>query len=284
MISPVRASDPIRQMANPFVRGSPPVGRLLMGVALPRVWRLNGGAAGGLGRALTTTALGRIPPDERAWIERIEERRAELASDQRSSGPGLPPDAGLVPGTLWGESHTAPVAGTSQLISLPAFWGVFLMRLVRETAPRNCLELGTGFGISAAYQAAALDLNGKGMLVTLDAAADWARIAEQGFSRLGLERAEVLVGQLDQTLDGILERMAPVDCVFLDAEHVEEPTLEQFITVLPHMSPGGLILLDDINFNWGMRRVWRAVRRETRVSLAFNLGRMGVAVVSEPDP
>ena len=34
------------------------------------------------------------------------------------------------------------------------------MRTVRELSPSACLELGAGFGISAAYQGAALELNG----------------------------------------------------------------------------------------------------------------------------
>ena len=44
--------------------------------------------------------------------------------------------------------------------SMPRIWARFLMRLVGELAPRSCIELGTGFGISAMYQAAALETAG----------------------------------------------------------------------------------------------------------------------------
>ena len=49
------------------------------------------------------------------------------------------------------------------------------MRLVRELRPHSCLELGTGVGVSAGYQAAAMELNGVGRLLTLDGSADGRR-------------------------------------------------------------------------------------------------------------
>src|SRR5207237_7710562 len=39
---------------------------------------------------------------------------------------------------------------------------------VRETRPDQVLELGTSFGVSAAYVAAALDENGSGHITTVD--------------------------------------------------------------------------------------------------------------------
>ena len=73
---------------------------------------------------------GSAAPAERAWIERIEARRAELAASE--------------------------VSQFAQWASIAPVWGRLLMRTVRELQPRTCLELGAGFGISAAYQGAAL--------------------------------------------------------------------------------------------------------------------------------
>jgi predicted O-methyltransferase YrrM len=175
------------------------------------------------------------------------------------------------------------ISRAAREVSVPSRWGVFLMRLVRELSPRSCVELGTGFGISAAYQAASLQLNGAGGLITLDAAGEWAEIAEQGFSELGLERVEIEVGELNDTLEDAVTRAAPVDYAFVDAEHQELATHRHFETLLPHLSDGAVVAFDDIIFPEEMMRAWKAISRHARVAVAIGLGRIGVVVISGGD-
>ena len=49
-------------------------------------------------------------------------------------------------------------------------WAYLLFRLIRELRPESVLEMGSCVGISACYQAAALELNGAGKLLTLEGA------------------------------------------------------------------------------------------------------------------
>jgi predicted O-methyltransferase YrrM len=229
-----------------------PAYRLLMAASLPRLAARRDRASRALFRALWTTALGRIPQEERQWIGRIEARRAELASADAS------------PFVQW--------------MSIAPVWGRFLMRTVRELAPRSCLELGTGFGISAAYQAAALELNGGGSLTTLEGAKEWADIAERGFSELGLARVETLVGPIEQTF-AAAAGSGPFDYVFVDAEHSEQAIRSYFHLMAPHLSPGAVVVFDDIDWSEGTWRSWQAVRRHERVVRSASLGRMGVAII-----
>ena len=137
-----------------------------------------------------------------------------------------------------------------------------------------------GISRNSAYQAAALELNGAGRLTTLEGARAWGAIAEQGLSALGLAgRAEVRLGPINDTLAGVLERIAPIDYAFLDAEHTEEATLEQFDMLLPHVSAGGVVVLDDITFSIGMWRAWNTIRRRDRVSTSLAISRVGVVAV-----
>jgi predicted O-methyltransferase YrrM len=231
-----------------------------MAAALPRLAGRRDRASRSLATALRTTALGRVPPQERAWIERIEARRRELAS------------VGRAPSYL-------PVA--SRWMSVPPAWGVFLMRLLRELCPRSCLELGTGFGISAAYQAAALELNGAGTLTTLEAADQWAGIAQQGLSTMELDaRVELELGPIADTLQGVLKRTAPVDYALLDAEHTERATVEQFDALVPHLSATAVVVVDDIAWSKEMRSAWRTISRRERISIPLGLRRVGIAVVN----
>lgn len=221
-----------------------------------------------LARALWTTALGRIPSPEREWSARIEARRDEIA---RSAGSGSSQELGVV------DLESAVI-----WMSVPEALGLFLARLVRELEPRSCLEIGTGFGLSGAYQAAALELNRAGKLTTVEVAAPWAAVASEGFAQLGLERVEVRVDERPEGLEAALADAAPVDYAFIDADHREAPTIEYFERMLPYLGPAAVIVFDDVGFSSAeMARAWRAIASHPRVPLALRLARMGIALVRE---
>jgi predicted O-methyltransferase YrrM len=260
----------------------PLYGKASMLRRLPRLAARGDPTSKALVRALRTTALGRIPAEEREWIGRIEARRRELAADETAVPPGfqVSPPRGAAAAVTTIEEPVA-IRGISALFSIPAAWGVLQMRLVRELAPKSCLELGAGVGLSAAYQAAALELNGAGTLTTLEGAHAWGAVAEQGLAALGLAgRGEVRLGAIDDTVPEVAQRIAPIEYAFLDADHSEQATCEHFDAILPHLAPGAVVLLDDITLSRGMRRAWKTVRRRERVSASLDLGRMGVVAVS----
>lgn len=241
--------------------------RLRMATALPRLARQEGPAPQAIARAVRTTALGRIPEEEREWIGRIEAHRRALNIDEAIAKPF---EAGLPDKVSW----------ASWSVSITPVWTLFLMRLLRELAPQSCLELGTGLGISAAYQGAALRLNGAGRLITLDGSPQWAAIAEDGLESLGLEHVAVAVGPIADTLADVLRDAAPLDYALVDAEHTEEATVGYFESIVGHMSPQAVMVFDDIPWSRELRRTWRRIAQDERVSAAFALGRMGVAVIS----
>jgi predicted O-methyltransferase YrrM len=209
-----------------------------------------------VGRVLATTAFDRIPPEERAWLARIDGRRpvvTELALE---------------------------IADICALWSVPKIWGRLQLRMVRELAPRSCLELGTAFGMSAAYQAAALELEGVGRLVTLDAEPRVVPIARETFEELGLDsRVEQRVGAIEEVLEDLASEVAPIDYGFMDAEHTERATVDAFETMLPHLAPGAVVVVDDIAINEEMRRAWEAIRAGDRVARAVDLRRQGIVVI-----
>ena len=227
-----------------------------------------------LRRALVTAALGRLPAEERAWISRIHARRAEVAAqDAReyaaSAGGG---EADEIAGYL---------ASSAEPWSVPALWGELMLRLVRELAPGSCLELGTGFGASALYVAAALELNGSGRLVTLDREERLRPVASRGFTGLGLaDRIEQVTGEIDVTIHGALAGAAPVDWALVDAEHTEAATVAHFRALRTGLAPHAVVLVDDINLSAGMRRAWEEIRGDDSVAVALDLHRLGVVVTT----
>jgi predicted O-methyltransferase YrrM len=258
---------------------SPLLGRALMLGGLARIANRRDPTSRALARAFRTTALGQTPGDEREWIRRIEVWRRELTGDQRAVSAEIEPGAGA-PDWVERINRPAPVWGIPCLFGIAPQWGLFQMRLVRELAPVSCLELGTGIGLSAAYQAAALELNGTGTLTTLDRARGWGAVAGQGLSALGLAgRVRIHSGEIDDTAPRVLERIAPLDYAFFDADHTEQATVRHFDMVLPHLAPGAVAVLDDLSFSAAMRRAWSTIRRRDRVSTSMALGRMAVVAV-----
>ena len=222
-----------------------------------------------------------VEPAEQEWIERIEAIRERLAgSEERVSfvdyGAGTP-DAGLSRDVMRaGRRRDMTIGEICRVASKRRAAATFLFRLVRLTRPRSCLELGTSVGISAAYQAAALHLNGVGRLVTLEGAAAVAAIAAATLAELGLADVEIVTGRFEDTLAGVIEGASPFDYVFLDGHHDEEATIGYVRRLFPAVTAGGLLVLDDIRWSEGMQRAWHTVQGEPQVAGSVDLGDMGV--------
>jgi predicted O-methyltransferase YrrM len=231
--------------------------------------------------ALRTAIGGRWTPEEAAWMRRIEARRLEIREQEALTAvPEYHPPAAGGEGFSIGEEETT-MGIASVVMSISPQWCLLLMRLVRERAPRSCMELGTGFGISAAYQAAALELDGGGELTTLEGAEQWAASAGETFAALGLERISQCVGPIEQTLAGEAARRAPLDFVFVDAEHDGDATRDYFHTLLPHLSDGALVVFDDAHWP-DMRPAIDEIARHPRVSAAARIGRLAACAVRAP--
>ena len=264
----------LNRRLRPDSRADRAATRTLMLARAARMRRSGTRAERALRSALATTALGRVPAEEQAWIRRIRARRAEVAAQ------GAREYAGSVEGGA--TDHISEyLAASAEPWSVPPRWGVLMLRLVRELAPRSCLELGTGFGASALYIAAALDLNRAGRLVTLDREERLRPVAARGFAELGLaERIEQVTGEIDATIDDALATAAPVEWALVDAEHAEEATVAHFRALRPSLAPDAVVLVDDINLSPGMSRAWRAIRADDSIAVALDLHRLGVVVTA----
>jgi predicted O-methyltransferase YrrM len=126
------------------------------------------------------------------------------------------------------------------LIEVPHETGALLASLVRATAARRVLEVGTLFGYSAVWMARALPHDGT--IDTLELVDAHADVAEQLLRDAGLaERVTVHRGAALDTLATLDE---PYDLVFIDADKERYPDyLEQALRLV---RPGGMILADNV--------------------------------------
>ncbi|MEZ4776160.1 MAG: class I SAM-dependent methyltransferase [Bacteroidia bacterium] len=156
--------------------------------------------------------------------------------------------------------------------------GNLLYRLCQHFQPGTCLELGTNMGISSLYQLAALK---NSRFITLEGSSALAEIAQKNIEDFGFQ-AEVHVGEFSALLAKLdLSEIKP-DYVFLDGNHRYEPTISYVQTILPHISPGGILILDDIYWSAEMKKAWETICALPEVTVSLDLFFMGICFIRRP--
>lgn len=201
--------------------------------------------------ALTIAGTG-LTAEEAGWAARIEAERERLEQ------AGMEKEA-----VNW---------------AVPGPWGRFLLRLSRRFAGPASVELGTGIGLSTAYLAAGLALKGSGRLITIERNEARAAAARELLARLELDRAEVVTGDFEGSLEPVLERAGTVDLAFIDSIKSPDHVDWCLQRLRARMSPASIIVIDDIHWSRRMSRTWRALRRDARWPLSADLQRLGLLV------
>lgn len=238
----------------------------------------------GVGRAIEKTRSGSRQTAEERWIQAIERRRAALLASREvvevpDFGAGTPADTRTQDEMSTGRICTEVVGEACLNYSKEPFWAELLFHIIRQIKPVSCIEMGACVGISGAYQAAALELNGAGALHTMEGSPSFARITTETLETLSLKhRATVAVGRFSDTLDSVLAARTPVDCCFIDGHHDEVATIQYFEDVLPHLAPEAVLLFDDIRWSPGMIRAWEKIRADSRTGVSIDLGKIGICL------
>ena len=238
-----------------------------------------------VGAALEAQFTGELTEGERMWIESIENLRAIMSRSTESIvtpdyGAGTPDDARSWDQMSGGSTTTETVGQACQQYSKPRVWAMLLFHLIRKLKPLACVELGACLGLSAAYQTAALELNGAGRLVTLEGAPSFAAIASRNLESLALtHRASVVVGRFEDALGNVLNGFGKVDYAFIDGHHDERATIRYFDQIILYLSDRALVVFDDIAWSPGMQRAWQRISDDPRVDVTIDFLNMGVALV-----
>ncbi len=236
-----------------------------------------------VGSALQETLSEKLSAQEREVISLIEKRRSFLlgadreiavvdygAGSSRSKRTREEMDRGVL-----SMEHVSNITQASK----PEFWATVLFKIIRKLQPLSCVELGSCVGISASYQASALNINGKGTIVTLEGAPEIANIAKETFEILGINNAYVVVGPFHETLADVLEASKPIDFFFNDGHHDHDAVIRYFNQAMPYLSDSAVIVFDDISWSSGMRKAWTEIETDERISATIDLGTIGIAFV-----
>lgn len=151
-----------------------------------------------------------------------------------------------------------------------------LFALVRQTRPERVIEMGTNVGISGLYIAAALECNHAGRLTTMEGSPSKAALARDNVAQAGLKpRATVVVGDFNDTLDGVIAANRPIDMAFIDGFHDGPATQRYHEMIKAEASDDAVFIYDDIRWSKGMTAAWKAIVAEPDTGTAVDLGDVG---------
>ena len=156
-------------------------------------------------------------------------------------------------------------------------WQIILYWICKISKPNIVVETGVNKGFSTALILNALAENRNGFLHSID-------LPPPSFAALGFEpgvvvptelkdRWELLIGKSQEILPALLSRVKSIDIFIHDSEHTYENMMFEWRTVWPFITPGGLLISDDVDNNQAFADFCRDVKAEYIV-----YGRLGIAL------
>ena len=155
----------------------------------------------------------------------------------------------------------------------PAKLAQLLYRLAADSQPRNIIELGTCLGITTIYLQKAAP---SAKVYTLEGCPETAGIAEETFKKAGINNVELVTGNFDTTMPGVINNLEQLDFVFVDGNHQKEATLKYFEWCLPKVHENTLLVFDDIYWSEGMKEAWNEIKAHPKVTVTIDLFWIGL--------
>ncbi|MCL1868570.1 MAG: class I SAM-dependent methyltransferase [Paludibacter sp.] len=156
-----------------------------------------------------------------------------------------------------------------------------IFRAVHFTKSVTVLELGTSLGLTTAYLAKA---NSKSKVISLEGSEEIAEIAKNNFNKLKINNIEIVVGNIDKTLDDTLINIDKIDFAFIDANHRYEAVIQYFNKILPKLAENSVLAIDDIYWSGQMTQAWNEIKRHAAVVSTVDLFQTGFVFFNENLP
>ncbi|MBC7399563.1 MAG: class I SAM-dependent methyltransferase, partial [Mucilaginibacter sp.] len=111
---------------------------------------------------------------------------------------------------------------------------------------------------------------------TLEGCPETAKIAKESFTKAGLNDIELITGNFDNRLSGVIDGLDKLDFVFVDGNHQKDATLKYFEWCLPKVHEGTLLIFDDIYWSEGMKEAWAEIKAHPQVTVTVDLFWIGL--------
>jgi Methyltransferase domain len=128
--------------------------------------------------------------------------------------------------------------------------------LTRHLKPDNVIETGVAHGVSSRFILEALERNGGGHLWSIDLPTLERSLREQVGMAVGdrhADRWSCIKGSSRMRLPELLSQVGQIDLFIHDSLHSERNVRFEMDRVWAVLKPGGAIVVDDIDANWGFQ-------------------------------
>jgi hypothetical protein len=128
--------------------------------------------------------------------------------------------------------------------------------LVRHLRPHQVIETGVAHGVTSRLILEALERNGTGHLWSIDLPPmerRWQREVGIAVGNRFSERWSYLRGSSRRLLPGLLSKLGSIDLFIHDSLHSERNVRFEMGQAYAALEPGGAIVVDDVDVNWGFR-------------------------------
>ncbi|MEO6850873.1 MAG: class I SAM-dependent methyltransferase [Mucilaginibacter sp.] len=200
--------------------------------------------------------------------DEIENLRAKLLADER-----VITVTDLGAGSLVNNNRQKKISDIARNALKPPKLAQLLYRLVNDLQPHNIIELGTCLGVTSLYLKKAAP---GARLITLEGCPETASIAKEIFTKNGIQDIELITGNFDDTLPGVINGLDQLDFVFVDGNHQKQATLNYFEWCLPKVHDDTLLIFDDIYWSQGMKEAWDEIKAHPQVSVTIDLFWIGL--------
>lgn len=171
------------------------------------------------------------------------------------------------------NSYEKSIQAICQQSSQSKKFAQMIHRLARDLHAETILELGTSLGLTTAYLAKACP-NAK--VISIEGAEEISRIAEINLKKLQVRNVKLQVGSFQDRLVDSLNELGKIDLVYFDGHHNYEASLDYFNACLPYVHDKSLFIFDDIYWSTEMKKAWREIITNKKVSCSIDLFQIGL--------
>lgn len=154
----------------------------------------------------------------------------------------------------------------------PEKYAQILFRLANKFHPKNIFELGTSLGIMTAYFSKACS---EAQVFSFEGCPNVSIKAKEVFTNLDLKNIELIVGNMDNTLENVLHKVETIDFAFIDGNHRKQPTLNYTKQMIKKTHPDSILVLDDIYWSSEMHEAWEELKNHPKVTLSIDIFHKG---------
>ena len=201
------------------------------------------------------------------WYKTLESYRSSLLTNKT-----LIEIEDLGAGSKKLQHHQRQISRIAKNAGITKKRGRLLGRLAVYLGSKNMLEIGTSLGIGTASLAMAIPNSN---ITTLEGCRNTAAVAKENFKKFDLKNINLVIGNFDNILPGVLKNNI-YDLIFFDGNHQKEATLKYFIQCLEHIHNDSVFIFDDIYWSKGMQEAWQIIKTHPKVTISIDTFQWGL--------